>query len=192
MNQIVINYISGGTLPINVYVADEYGNNKSLIGTITNPVPPQVIFDSTIPPIFEGIKRIMLICVDANGCEIFKIIDASSQVIQVCLIFQDGREFGTQGTITSNTPEQVCAQQSATTYTVNIGYSSVATSCADTSYVINLFSAVDGWESVISLYFDPGMDSPFDGDNLWYKISESNLALQINTDGYVINKFICS
>lgn len=191
MNQVVINYITGGTLPIQVYIADEYGNNKSLIGTINGPVPPQVKFDVTIPPLFEGITRIMLICEDSSGCVVFKIIEASSELIQVCLIFQDGREFGTQGTILT-TSEQICAQQSATTYTVNIGYSTALNSCLDTNYVIDLFSAVNGWESVISLYFDPGMDAPFIGNDLWYKINGSSVVLQVNSNGYVINKFTCS
>lgn len=191
MNQIVINYISGGTLPITVYIADEYGNNKSLVGTITGPVPPQVKFDVSIPPLFEGINRIMLICEDSEGCVIFKILEPSSELIQVCLIFQDGREFGTQGTLLGE-PEQICAQQSATTYTVNIGYSLATVSCLDTNYVIDLFSAVDGWNNIISLYFDPGMDSPFIGNNLWYRVTNSNVVLQINSEGYVINKFTCS
>lgn len=191
MNQIVINYISGGTFAIDVFIADVYGNNKSQIGIVTSPVPPQVTFDITIPVIFQGANEIMLILRDVNGCEIFKILECSEQLLQICLIFQDGTEFGTQGTLPTNIPQQVCAQQSATTYNVNIGYSNQITSCLDTNYVTTIFSAVDGWESVISLYFDPGMDSPFDGNNLWYKINGSNILLQINSEGYVINKFTC-
>lgn len=191
MKQIVINYISGGTFPIDVFIADIYGNNKSLIGSVNNPVPPQVTFDITIPPIFESANEIMLILSDVNNCEIFKILECSGQLLRVCLIFQDGREFGTQGEPPSNAPQQVCAQQDATIYNVNIGYLVESSSCLDTNYVITLFSAVDGWDSVISLYFDPGMDSPFDGNNLWYKSSSSNILLQINSEGYVVNKFTC-
>ena len=34
MTQVRITEISGGTYPINVYIADVYGNNQSLLGTI--------------------------------------------------------------------------------------------------------------------------------------------------------------
>jgi len=34
MTQVRITDISGGTYPINVYIADVYGNNQSLLGDI--------------------------------------------------------------------------------------------------------------------------------------------------------------
>lgn len=75
MNQIRIEGISGGTFPISVYIADSYGNNRYFIDTINpGPVPPPVRYNSTIPDIFEGVPQIMLILVDANGCERFELL----------------------------------------------------------------------------------------------------------------------
>jgi hypothetical protein len=191
MNQIVINYIVGGTFPINVYVADIYGNNKSLIGTVSSAVPPQVFFDVTIPPIFDGSTQLMLILEDINNCEIFKILNCEVPNLQICLIFQDGVEFGTQGTEPLFIPQQVCAQQEVTEYLINVGNISEFISCSDTNYIVNVYSAVNGWDSVISLYYDQEMNLPFVGNNLWYSTDGSSILLQIKNDGYVNNKFTC-
>jgi hypothetical protein len=76
MTQVRIDYISGGTYPINVYIADVYGNNQTLLGTINpGPVPPIVEYNTVIPPIFETAPEIMLLMVDANGCQVFKILE---------------------------------------------------------------------------------------------------------------------
>ena len=77
MTQVRISFISGATLPIQVYVADVYGNNETLVGTITSSVPPEVQFNSTIPAIFDSAPAIMLKLVDANGCTLFKILDCT-------------------------------------------------------------------------------------------------------------------
>jgi hypothetical protein len=77
MIQIRITSISGGVLPINVYVADVYGNNTSFIGTISSSVPPTVSFNSQIPSIFDTAPEIMLILTDSSGCEVFQILDCS-------------------------------------------------------------------------------------------------------------------
>jgi len=77
MTQIRIDGITGGTLPISVYIADYYGNNKSLIGTINSTVPPTVTFNSTIPSIFSTAPQIMLILVDSLGCEVFQLLDCT-------------------------------------------------------------------------------------------------------------------
>ena len=68
MTQIRIEAVSGAT-PINVYVADVYGNNQSLIGTITNTgvIPPAARFYP--PSLFNTAPAIMVKLIDANGCE---------------------------------------------------------------------------------------------------------------------------
>jgi hypothetical protein len=77
-SQIRITEISGGTYPIEVYIADVYGNNQTNLGTINSgPVPPTQTYNSTIPSIFNTAPEIMLKLVDANGCEIFKILDCT-------------------------------------------------------------------------------------------------------------------
>jgi hypothetical protein len=76
MRRIRIDSISGGTFPISVYIADIFGNNKSLIGEINpGPVPPEVSFTNTIPSIFSTAPEIMLILEDSVGCEVFKILE---------------------------------------------------------------------------------------------------------------------
>lgn len=75
MVQVRIEGISGATYPVNVYIADVYGNYQTLIGTITSAVPPAVNYNSVIPAIFQTAPQIMLTLVDANGCSIFKILD---------------------------------------------------------------------------------------------------------------------
>jgi hypothetical protein len=79
MVQIRITNISGGTYPIDVFISDIYGNNKSHLTTITSgPVPPALFYTTTIPPIFETAPEILLTLVDANGCELFELIPCSS------------------------------------------------------------------------------------------------------------------
>jgi hypothetical protein len=78
MTQVRITDISGGTYPINVYIADVYGNNQTLLGTVTSgPVPPTIEYNTTIPSIFQTAPQIMLLMVDANNCNIFKILDCT-------------------------------------------------------------------------------------------------------------------
>ena len=78
MTQVRITDISGGTYPINVYIADVYGNNQSLLGVINpGPVPPVVEYNTTIPSIFETAPEIMLLLVDANNCQVFKILQCT-------------------------------------------------------------------------------------------------------------------
>lgn len=191
MTQIIINYITGGTFPVNVYVADKYGNNKSLIGIVDpGPVPPPIKYNITIPPIFSTAQTVMLILEDVNGCQIFKLLDCPPQTFEVCLIFQDGREFGTQGNFFFDS-EQVCAQQSATTYTITSGYSSSALACASNTYVENVYSAVGEWGYIITCYYDSEMNQRFYGNNLWYKAKNQSVVLQIDNEGYIINKYNC-
>lgn len=78
MSKVQIDLISGATYPILLYVSDVYGNNKTLIDTITfGPVPPIIDF-TNLPPIFNTAPAIMVTMVDANLCEKFEIIDCSS------------------------------------------------------------------------------------------------------------------
>lgn len=78
MTQVRITEISGGTYPISVYIADVYGNNQTLLGTITTgPVPPTVEYNTVIPSIFNTAPQIMLLLVDSNNCQIFKILDCT-------------------------------------------------------------------------------------------------------------------
>jgi hypothetical protein len=78
MVQIRITEISGGTYPIDVILSDIYGNYATTLATIsTGPVPPVQTYNSTIPSIFQTAPEVMLKLVDANDCEIFKILDCT-------------------------------------------------------------------------------------------------------------------
>ena len=78
MTQVRITEISGGTYPISVYIADVYGNNNTLLGTISSgPVPPVVEYNTVIPSIFQTAPQIMLTLIDANNCQIFKLLDCT-------------------------------------------------------------------------------------------------------------------
>ena len=78
MTQVRITDISGSTAyPFNVYIADVYGNNQTLIGTITSGITIPVYYNTVIPTIFETAPEIMLLLVDANGCQVFKILQCT-------------------------------------------------------------------------------------------------------------------
>jgi hypothetical protein len=78
MNQVRITEISGGTYPISVYISDVYGNNQTLLGTISSgPVPPVVEYNTVIPSIFSTAPEIMLKMIDSNNCEVFKILQCT-------------------------------------------------------------------------------------------------------------------
>jgi hypothetical protein len=76
MNQIRIEAVSGST-PISVYIADVYGNNTTLLGTITDTgvIPPAARFFP--PTLFSSAPSIMVLLIDNNGCEKFQILDCS-------------------------------------------------------------------------------------------------------------------
>lgn len=75
MTQISITGVTGSSLPIDVYVADYYGNNKTYLGQITGSTPPTVY--EYPPSLFDTIPTIMLILSGSDGCEKFKIINCS-------------------------------------------------------------------------------------------------------------------
>jgi hypothetical protein len=69
MVQVRLDFISGASYPVSVFIADVYGNNQSLLGTINaGPVPPEIAYNSVIPPIFQTAPQIMLILRDSAGC----------------------------------------------------------------------------------------------------------------------------
>jgi len=78
MNQIRINYISGGTFPINVYVSSIYDDYLTLLGIIDpGPVPPTVRYNITIPEIFNNAPEVKLTLIDSNECKTFKILNCT-------------------------------------------------------------------------------------------------------------------
>lgn len=87
-NQVVVTEISGGTYPINVFISDVYGNYETFLGTISSgPVPPNIEYNTVIPPIFQTAPEILLKMVDANNCQVFKVLTC---VFGDFIITQDG------------------------------------------------------------------------------------------------------
>ena len=78
MTQIRISNLSGST-PISIYVADIYGNNKSLVGQITGTTAtiPDIIYEYP-PNIFSGAPAIMLILTDSRNVEKRTILEGIS------------------------------------------------------------------------------------------------------------------
>ncbi len=76
MVQVRLTEISGGTYPISVYLSDIYGNNQTLLGTISTgtTVPPVIYYNTVIPTIFQTAPEIMLRLVDVNNCEVIKLL----------------------------------------------------------------------------------------------------------------------
>jgi hypothetical protein len=60
-----------GTLPAQVFVSDVYGNNTSLVDTISSPITTTVTY--TLPTLFNLAPSVMITIIDANGCEEFRI-----------------------------------------------------------------------------------------------------------------------
>lgn len=78
MSQIILQLVTTGTtFPINIYVSDVYGNNSTLVQTISSgPIPPEVYI--TLPQIFNNAPQIMVTLVDANNCIVFHILSPTS------------------------------------------------------------------------------------------------------------------
>lgn len=79
MVQVRITGITGGTYPINVFISDKYGNYQTLLGAIATgtTIPPTVSYNSVIPPIFQTAPEILLTLVDANNCQVVKLLDCT-------------------------------------------------------------------------------------------------------------------
>lgn len=78
MSKIQIDLISGVTYPVDLYVSDVYGNNKTFVSTISSgPVPPIIDFTS-LPSIFNTAPAVMITMIDANSCEKFEIVDCQT------------------------------------------------------------------------------------------------------------------
>jgi hypothetical protein len=78
---IDITGISGGTVPINIYVCDEYGNNCTFLGT-----SPGVF---VLPTLLQTATTIMVKVVDSGGCIYFKLITCELETFVILTEFGD-------------------------------------------------------------------------------------------------------
>lgn len=87
MTQVIVSSVIGGTFPIFIYACDSFGNNCSLVASVTSITPlPYII---TLPPQFDTAPQIMLKFVDSLGCEYYEILTCVTNE----KIFEDGITF---------------------------------------------------------------------------------------------------
>lgn len=148
--------------------------------------PFDVYIDSlSSTPVYVGKTKQEMI----NG--VLVSIGPCPEPLEIFLIFQDGREWGTQGVSPSYISEPLKAQQLVTSYNVSSGFASSASSCSAASYSNTLYSAVQEWEYVVRFFTESQMNNGFNGNNLWYKNNTSSMVLQIDNSGHVINSYNC-
>jgi hypothetical protein len=56
-----------GSTPVDVYVADTYGNNRVFVETLNSAVPPSVTYN--LPSQYSAVPMVSVILVENNGCE---------------------------------------------------------------------------------------------------------------------------
>jgi hypothetical protein len=65
-----------GSFPVDVYVADTFGNNNTYLGSI----PPMTTFPISfiLPNIFNLAPAVMVTLIDSTGCDEFQILECVS------------------------------------------------------------------------------------------------------------------
>ncbi len=86
MNRLVFTNLSGSST-YTVYVADERGDNETLLGTITPPVPPEV--DFMPPAIFNGVEKLLVILVDDLNKRYYNLINCSYNCVFSIIIVEN-------------------------------------------------------------------------------------------------------
>lgn len=74
MTQIRIVSFSG-TPPLDIYISDYYGNNKTYLGQITGLTPPTIY--EYPPSIFDYAPQVFITLSASNGCEVSKLVDGT-------------------------------------------------------------------------------------------------------------------
>lgn len=100
-------------------------------------------------------------------------------VFDISIITQDGIELVAQN------GDSLLLQQPYTSYLVSSGDSVCATGAY--SLTQTLYSASPDWSTVVSLYTDNNLTTPFNGNNLWYTNDIGGCGMyQVGADGFVI------
>jgi hypothetical protein len=73
MGQLVINNVTGITLPYEIYVCNVYGNGCILVATVNTAIPPSATI--VLPPAFDMAPAIGVKIIDGVGCEKFMILN---------------------------------------------------------------------------------------------------------------------
>ena len=183
MAQITITDISGSTAyPISVYISDIYGNNQTLIGDISDEVPPIINYNTTIPPLFSTAEEVILKLIDNNGCEVFKVLPCF--VISEILIITQNRHV-----IITQNGNSLILQTLPFSYVVSSG----SLSCPLISTLTQtIYSPSPSWETAVRFFSDNQFDIPFNGGGLKYTNTLTcGYCWSIDSIGYTSN-FITS
>jgi hypothetical protein len=148
----------------------------------TNAVGPfDVYIDSlSTTPIYTGLTRSQMldgVVVQLGPCDTYEMYIVTQDWIPLTTeddLLWDVRDFVYPFGVSSGTTSgNVCSNNTVST----------------TIYAVGL------WDSADRFYTDSELTTPFNGDNLWWKSLdygfESNLAVQIDSDGFPINTNNC-
>lgn len=104
---------------------------------------------------------------------------------EILILDQNGNQLITQD------GNPILVQQDSTPYLVSSGDSV----CLCSSYTLTqtIYSPTNQWSNVLRFFSDAGLNTPFNGGNLWYSNTTDTLGgmWQIGNDGFVIG-FICN
>jgi hypothetical protein len=81
MAQIQIQTTSFIFTSYNVFVCDVYGNQCVLVANVPPPQPPTITI--TIPSQFNTAPAVGIKLIDSLGCEIFKIVDCTQELVTI-------------------------------------------------------------------------------------------------------------
>lgn len=90
MTQLIINNVTGLTLPYDVYICNVYGNDCQIVATVNTTIPPQAVI--TLPIEFENAPAIGVKVIDVTGCEKFIVLNCIELPPREKQ-FQDGDDF---------------------------------------------------------------------------------------------------
>lgn len=185
MNKLIIQSVSGATYPLEVYVADAYGNNQTHLGTVASgPIPPGSAEFTNIPMLLQTAPQVMVTLVDSNGCGKFGLFNCSG--LELKIIVQEGPYFILQ------TGGFIIAQQYSKAYNVCVGM--VSPDCAeDERSELTIYSPSVLWSNANRFFTGQDMSIPFSGGSKWYANDYDVIKqYQINNDGYIISAVTCS
>lgn len=148
----------------------------------TNAIGPFDVYKDSLEttPIFTGMTRQQMldgVVVQLGPCETYEMYIVTQDWIP--LTMQDGKLWDVRGFV----------------YPFGVSSGSTAANVCLNNTVSTTLYAVGEWENADRFYIDNELTTPFDGNNLWWRSLssglDSNLVLQIDSDGFPINTDNC-
>lgn len=90
MTQLILNNVTGVTLPYQIYICNVYANACILVATVNVAIPPSITI--TLPPPFDMAPAIGVKIIDSVGCEKFEVLNCIN-LPPIEKQFQDGDDF---------------------------------------------------------------------------------------------------